>query len=430
MKPPSSPNSPVLQDVGYVNVLDKGARGDGTTNDTEAFEAAIAEAGAGGTVFVPPTSASYRVNDLSLLSQQTLRGVGRLSKLQAIGGTYVVKMDGLYTARISDILIDGNSKASKGLRIRGLNSAGGSTSQSHLLDHVAVEYCSTGITIDGAGVGDQVDKNTYLSVWIAACGIGVESSTANSQSQCFIGGAISDSDTVAVKTFGQMSFIGWMAQQTAGGAGVTCFQFAGGNVDSIVLIDCYAETFDIVFDSTASNWWPLNGVQVQASVLIANTHIAKVDRGGSTAPLIVRGSRLVGGTIDLRGDATAFVDEFNDPSSTTTVTRTGAATRWHRRTSLGAEGQSLASAASITIPAGADTVFITGTTNIATITTATAHHGQEVSLMFSTSLTVQNSGNLKLAGGANFSATADDMITFVYNSNDGAWREKARSVNA
>ena len=385
----------------YINVADYLTGGvPSGTDDTSAFTSALSVAGAGGTVYAPGHANPYLLDSLAFTADgQTIVGDGP-------GGTVlkaktsaarVVTIEGRWLSKLKAVTIDGRSKASDGVRIRGLNTAAGQSSQRNMLEHVRVTQCATGVKVDGAGASDQVDKNLYVELMVDNCTVGFHSTTTNSQCQTFIGGSIDDCVTHAIKTNGQMSFIGWMAQQTTGGSGVTMIEFIGSAVDSIVMVDCITETHDITFDSTASNFWPINGVQVYASVLQANTHIAKIDRGGSPVALIVRGSRLVGGTIDLRGNSTVYVDEFNDGSSTTTVTRTGAATRWHRKTLAGAEGQTVASATSITIPAGAEVVFITGTTNIQNITTATAYHGQEVSLMFSTSLTVQTGGTLKLA---------------------------------
>lgn len=412
-----------------VNVKDYGAAGDGTTDDTAAFTSARDAAGIGGTVTIPP--GTYRLDGFAPLERQLYQGQGvGVTILKAkVGAARVVTIEGKFLAKLENLTVDGNAKAADGIRIRGTNSAAGSSSQRNMLERVRVTQCATGVRVDGAGAADQADKNLYVEVMIDNCTIGFESATSNSQQQCFIGGSIDDCTSRAIKTNGTMTFIGWQAQQTLGGAGVTMIEFTGAAVDSIVLIDCITETHDITFDSGAGNNWPLNGVQVYASVLQANSHIAKVDRAGTPVALIIRGSRLNGGIIDLRGNSTTFVDEYNAPSSTTTVTRTGAGTRHIKRSIAGSEGQSVASAGSITIPAGAETVFITGTTAINTITTATAYHGQEVTLVFAAALTVQNTGNLKMAGGVNFSATADDTITFVYSGADGLWREKARSVN-
>lgn len=83
----------------------------------------------------------------------------------------------------------------------------------------------------------------------------------------------------------------------------------------------------------------------------------------------------------------------------------------------------VASAATIAIPNGADVVSVTGTTTITSVTAGYA--GQRVTLVFAGALTFTDGSNLKLAG--NLVTTADDTISLVC---DGTiWFETGRSVN-
>jgi hypothetical protein len=68
---------------------------------------------------------------------------------------------------------------------------------------------------------------------------------------------------------------------------------------------------------------------------------------------------------------------------------------------------------------------VAGATGITAITVQTV--GTEITLKFDGAPTVTNGATLKLAGAANFVATADDVLTLV--SDGTAWREKARAVN-
>jgi hypothetical protein len=81
---------------------------------------------------------------------------------------------------------------------------------------------------------------------------------------------------------------------------------------------------------------------------------------------------------------------------------------------------------------------ITGTNTITLLSNVGFQNGDEVTLMFTSTATLTNgtasSGtNIKmlLAGGANFVATANDLITLVLGEIGGTqvWREKCRSVN-
>lgn len=94
--------------------------------------------------------------------------------------------------------------------------------------------------------------------------------------------------------------------------------------------------------------------------------------------------------------------------------------------------EDVASATDITFSRESQIYRITGTTTINTIT-APALGSPVIHLIFTASLTVNDeatsSGNIRLAGAADFSATADDVLTLVWNSTDSKWHEVSRSVN-
>ncbi len=89
------------------------------------------------------------------------------------------------------------------------------------------------------------------------------------------------------------------------------------------------------------------------------------------------------------------------------------------------KGADVASASTIT-PTG-NLFHVTGTTGITAISTTNITAGTEITIIFDASLTVTNGASLMLAGAANFSATADDLLVLVYDGTK--WREKCRSVN-
>lgn len=68
---------------------------------------------------------------------------------------------------------------------------------------------------------------------------------------------------------------------------------------------------------------------------------------------------------------------------------------------------------------------VTGTATVTVI--AVQADGTEITLKFDGAATISNVATIKLAGAANFVATADDVLTLI--SDGTAWREKARSVN-
>jgi hypothetical protein len=78
---------------------------------------------------------------------------------------------------------------------------------------------------------------------------------------------------------------------------------------------------------------------------------------------------------------------------------------------------------------GINIVFrVNGATNFSTLNDPKLYAGKKVTLIFASTPTVQTGGNIKLAGGVNFVATADDTLTLASDGTN--WFEAARSVNA
>lgn len=91
----------------------------------------------------------------------------------------------------------------------------------------------------------------------------------------------------------------------------------------------------------------------------------------------------------------------------------------------GGSSGDVASAASITLSTAAEVFTISGTTNITSISAASAVESRVVTLIFQGVLTFTDGNNLKLAG--DFVTTADDTITLACNGTN--WYEIARSAN-
>lgn len=165
------------------------------------------------------------------------------------------------------------------------------------------------------------------------------------------------------------------------------------------------------------------------------------------------GTSIAAGTVTLTDAATNYVVAHRETGAVSVATTT---TNWddaslyarlyqlttagglvtaeqdHRAGPRGAHGQlpplraqTVASAATISVPSPlCEVLTITGTTGITGIT-ATSMSGKRVTLVFADALTVTDGGNLKLAG--NFTSTADDTLTVVCDGTN--WFEVARSVN-
>jgi len=86
-------------------------------------------------------------------------------------------------------------------------------------------------------------------------------------------------------------------------------------------------------------------------------------------------------------------------------------------------GGAVSSASTITITG--NVFHVTGTTTITSVSGTSVPAGTVITIIFDGILTFTDGSNLKLAG--NFTTTADDTITLVYDGTN--WYEKSRSVN-
>lgn len=100
----------------------------------------------------------------------------------------------------------------------------------------------------------------------------------------------------------------------------------------------------------------------------------------------------------------------------------------------GKKGADVASTTSLTLGYDGNLFHITGTTQINAITTTDWQAGSEVTLIFDGSLTVKNNtaggagtAVILLASGADFGATANDVLKLVYDGT--SWFEVSRSAN-
>jgi hypothetical protein len=98
------------------------------------------------------------------------------------------------------------------------------------------------------------------------------------------------------------------------------------------------------------------------------------------------------------------------------------------------KGANVTSAGDMTLGTDGNLFHITGTTTINAITIANWQAGSEVTFIFDASVTVKNNtaggggtAVMLLAGGADFSATSNDVLKLVYDGT--SWFEVSRSVN-
>jgi hypothetical protein len=161
-------------------------------------------------------------------------------------------------------------------------------------------------------------------------------------------------------------------------------------------------------------------------------------RGNGAATARTAGYLRVGkeGNFDSAANMDATIDLMPSIDETPTNTLSASATygaRCYRRLNK-SKGADVGSANDMTLGDAGNLFQITGTTQINRITTTGWLSGAEITLKFSSSVTVAHQGaatsgalaRLNLAGAANFSATANDVLKLVYDGTD--WFEVSRTV--
>jgi hypothetical protein len=255
---------------GAFNVRAGGVTADGTTDDSANTAARITAAAAGGQVQYP--AGTSRVSDLTPLDGQTHTGNGHGSILKANGSSQVLRLQAKQRVKVRDLCVDGNSKASKGVVIKG---TAATASQLNSLDHVRILNATTGIHVTGeTAVGsvfsDQADKNSYTNVSVQACDRGLLVDTNNGQEQTLFGCTFDTCNTAGVEIRGGgVSMIGSQIQDTGSAADGVLFS-TGGSSHQFSMVDCIIEkpTYGI---RDAADKWPLDGVTLMNSVIQGDT---------------------------------------------------------------------------------------------------------------------------------------------------------------
>lgn len=424
-----------------------GAVGDGTTDDSAAIQAAVNAAGAAlkGEVILPD---HYRVDTaltFPLNNPITLRGVGKGRPL--VGGTRLARTGtnpiisavgtgdtnaGRVAVTLKGLVLDGGGTAGAVLKVQRANdvliddvrvgwSAGIGAQFTQLwncdIDHLRVHNCGSGTTSPAvlfdavAGAGSQGGSATvHCSNWELEGNLGTELRLTGSVADGAPTNDVKFSNLKIEGGSGSFPFIDlFFAQLTV----IEGLQISRAAARSGTMIEQLGS-------STGAAGNVITGYTIDGRLGTATSHFVDCGVGALVfGPGVILGSGIVNAAIfRVRNTVSAGRFGYNPALITSEVQRN----RWV----LDERGPAtVASAATIVVPA-ARVASVTGTATVTTI--ATTEPGHVITLVFASTATLTDGGNIKLAGAAaNFTATADDAITLVCDGT--SWIETGRAVN-
>lgn len=456
------------------NVRDYGAVGNGTADDTSAFQAAITAAcAASGTVLIPRPSANYKITSTLVItppsgSQVFMNIIGESPlyysiaysgtgpcfqstgwKRSTIQNVRIRLADSTTGAQGWDIDGDASHFSTSHLTFINCDVTGATPTnpigfilgnRSSGVTGVDISFidwinCDVGFDSVNGGVGwASVGTNSLVHRWFGCstsfCSAGWTNS-ANSKSGNAgmwlygIGGGFNDVDLRFTASEGSFGLWGGRFEH---GKRLLDLAGSGGRQSKLVTIDniivgAYAPADNIVFNAACA-----------AHITVQNSFFYPTTSTNFTAAFVTVTTGSSGyGSVAFRDCHLAANDPFVTVSAGNwKVTVDGCSkmvsgtdfqtTAFFQERSTSASVPSVASAGTLTLPFGR-VVTVTGTTGITSITARPA--GDVVTLIFSGILTVTDGSNLKLS--ANFTTSADDSLTLVSDGTN--WIEVSRSAN-
>lgn len=284
-------------------------------------------------------------------------------------------------------------------------------------------------------------------------------------------GSTGEANSAQLIRSGTFIHIGGTINDWSTASGNFCYGYHFGyratdNVASVEFVDCAADhvpglsdgAIGFLVDGTAHEIKITNpraagkqyGIEVNSTygsgtrlaALISNPMVWSTTTAAiicNAGDMNVDGGYIRGGASGIKSTATAgwvHVDGTDIRGFTTALDNFSSSIRFqHRNCKFSSNTTNFANPYVATIAAAATLVpdcenevfVVTGTTTVTAIQHAATYASKRISLQFAASLTVTNGASLKLAGAANFSATADDILTLA--SDGSVWREVGRSVN-
>ncbi len=302
--PLSNPSHFVLHAI-HHNVKAYGAVGDDVTDDTAAFVAADLASEAvggvgGGTLEVP--AGVYRLDNFTPVMSGAIQGASQWATVlkAKAGAAAALTMSGLVHARVSDLCLDGNGKASKGLVVQGSATTG---SQGHTFRNVRFRNSTVGAHV-ATGMVDQVDKNLWENCWWSDNTTGLWVDSVDGQGQLILSGSF-DTHTTAIRlSHGGVTWIGGQVQAATTGILID----GGGDIERLYLSGVIMEGEGVSID--ASTAFPSNGlIDLSGCVLQGST--ATVIMGMNGSILRATGCGFKNGNINATGNDVVFYDMSN-----------------------------------------------------------------------------------------------------------------------
>lgn len=436
-----------------INVRDHGAKGDGTTDDRGAIQAAIDAAAAqgGGTVFFPP--GDYVINDLVVGADRVGLKVPAEKPIRLLGSGMALNSNGSspFPTRLirkagntaTMLYASGSGTDRVWLEVSDMEFRGSGTSGVLVDVRIGNTVQLHSIRFAGANDVGLRMRNVYNASgshlrW-QACGNGAAAPACVFDG---VSGASGGSNTVQ-----------WDDLQFEGNGG-TDLKLTGDLGNAVDTVTSEVQMSQIKMEGGTSGAVNCPYIDLDYSQSCKFSDVSIGVHGNRAVPPL-RKSHPFGGTradmfvnllIDKVGAATMThgIEHSKAALQLENVTILGASTAAIKVNSTVAPGDfqlgklitnspravidartalpAVASATTIT-PPRERLVSVTGTTDIASI--APHEGGYMMALTFTGALTVSDSGNLRLAG--SFAATSGDVLTLVSDGTN--WHEVARSVN-
>lgn len=374
---------------------------------------------------------------LSTNDYQSIRGLRVLPNWQIYmdsidaGGTandsvLVVQSDGKVVRRNASAFSGGSYTASNGLTLSGSNfKLGGTLGE------------NTTITQDGftLGISDLLnfaDTTNWKPVVVNTTGSGATAGTLRKATYWPVGSGGGGSPA---GNFGNLQINRNGAFATPGSDSLdfesaTGLTVKGGIRGTTLGVNGAAPTAtyaaDIVSDGTYTTNLRLSNAATPTSFLTMNSVYGDVLRYISTFNGVQMDIPIASGVLDIVQGANKIFSYTRDDGAYAT------------RRLQAKQGADVSSAGNLTLGNDGNVFEITGTTTINLIANTNWQNGAVIRLVFASTPTVTNNAgtsgsniNILLAGGANFSATANDILTLMLCEIGGTqnWVEVSRSVN-